>query len=288
MGDIKLAAAITLYYANSKIIDYIVSIQSYFKTIYLFDNTESKEYTDSLREYLKKQPGIKYVAKNHNMGLAYALNVCCNAAYKDGFEWIMLFDQDSIITEKLLYGMKTFIYENDEDNLAIVAPMIDDISKRHNIRVKKAIKKEVVITSGMILKLEIFKKNGYFSNALFIDAVDTEFCLRLLKNGYFILQNNQVALNHNQYDSGKVIDGYKVNKYSALRHYYLARSYFYIRKNYSYEKRFIKQFKADNYQRLKGCLLYDNHRIKKLLAVLLGSLDYRLKRFGKCRWKLLM
>lgn len=43
MSDITIAAAIILYHPDNKVAEYILSIRSYFKTIYLFDNTESEE-----------------------------------------------------------------------------------------------------------------------------------------------------------------------------------------------------------------------------------------------------
>lgn len=283
----KLAAAIILYHPDDKVADYILSISPYFGMLYLFDNTESKDCTDKMRARFKNKSGIKYAAKNDNMGLAYGLNVCCNAAYKDGFSWIMLFDQDSVITENLVEGMCDFIEEQDEERLAIAAPMIDDFKNR-SVREKKAKRKKEVITSGMVLKLEAFKKNGYFLNSLFVDAVDIEYCLRLAKNGYFILENNQVRLAHNQYDTEQVLGGYKINKYSALRHYYIARGYCYIMEHYAYEKTYLEYFKQENTRRFWGMLLYDKHRLKKLLAVMLGIIDYKRGAFGKCRWKILL
>lgn len=285
MKDITIAAAIILYHPEDRMIEYILNLRQYFGTIYLFDNTESEESVNKMRRKFRID-GIKYAAKNDNMGLAYGLNVCCNAAYKDGFSWIMLFDQDSIITEELLDNMKEFIKEYDEEKLAIVAPMIDDFKNR-SVKEKKAKRKKDVITSGMILKLEAFKANGYFLNALFVDAVDYEYCLRLKEKGFFILENKQAILRHNQYDKEKVLGGYKINKYSPLRHYYMARGYCYVLKRYGYDKIFIEKFKKINYQRFWGVLFYDNHRIKKVLAMLLGVLDFKLNRFGRCSWKIL-
>lgn len=286
MNHITLAAAITLYHPDDKVADYIISIRPYFGMIYLYDNTESKDCTDKMRARFKDQPGIKYAAKNINKGLAHGLNVCCNAAYKEGFQWIMLFDQDSVITEDLVNGMCDFIEEYDEEKLAIASPMIDDFKNR-SVKEKKAKRKKEVITSGMVLKLEAFKKNGYFLNALFVDAVDIEYCLRLAKNGYFILENNQVKLAHNQYDCEQVLGDYKVNKYSALRHYYIARGYCYIMEHYDYEKTYLEYFKQANIRRFRAMLLYDKHRPRKLLAVMLGIIDYKLGKFGRCRWRVL-
>lgn len=140
----------------------------------------------------------------------------------------------------------------------------------------------------MILKLKAFKENGLFSNQLFLDAVDIEFCLRLSMNGYYILENSSVALQHNQFDNEKVLGGYKVNKYSAIRYYYMSRGYFYLLEHYKNEKIYLEQFKNDNFRRLWGMMFYDKHKIKKILAVLLGYVDYKLNRFGKCKWKILM
>lgn len=286
MEHIKLAVAIILYHPDDKVADYIISIKPYFGVVYLFDNTESKECTDRLRKRFQNIQGIKYATQNDNKGLAYGLNVCCNSAYKEGFQWIMLFDQDSVITQDLVGGMCEFIKEYDEEKFAIAAPMIDDCRNR-SVREKKAKRKKEVITSGMVLKLEAFKKNGYFLNALFVDAVDIEYCLRLAKKGYFILENNWVKLAHNQYDTEQVLGGYKVNKYSALRHYYMARGYCYITEHYDYEKVYLEGFRRSNWERFKVMLLCDKGRPKKLLAVILGILDYKMGKFGKCRWKIL-
>lgn len=286
MEDIKLAAAIILYNPEEKITEYILKLRQYFPTIYLFDNTESEERTNRTREKVRKK-GIKYKAKNNNMGLAYGLNSCCNVAFKDGFDWIMLFDQDSVVTEDLVGNMKEFIKKYDEEKLAIVAPMIDDFNNR-KVKEQRVKRKKEVITSGMILKLKAFKENGLFSNQLFLDAVDIEFCLRLSMNGYYILENSSVALQHNQFDNEKVLGGYKVNKYSAIRYYYMSRGYFYLLEHYKNEKIYLEQFKNDNFRRLWGMMFYDKHKIKKILAVLLGYVDYKLNRFGKCKWKILM
>lgn len=285
MSDITIAAAIILYHPEDKMVEYILHLRQYFKTIYLFDNTESQEQISKTRVQFHHK-GIKYKTKNDNMGLAYGLNVCCNAAYKDGFQWIMLFDQDSVATESLVKSMQDFICQYDEEKLAIVAPMLDDNGNR-SVKEARPKRRKEVMTSGMTLKLSAFKQNGFFLNALFVDYVDYEYCLRLRKNGYFILENNQTILHHNQYDKEKVIGGYKIDKDSPLRHYYISRGYCYIVEHYAYDKIYIEQLKQKIHRRLCRMIIYDSNKIKKLLGVLLGIIDYRLGRFGKCKWEIL-
>ncbi|MDE6627131.1 MAG: glycosyltransferase [Lachnospiraceae bacterium] len=278
-----MVAAITLYHPDNKIMEHIINMIPFFEIIYLFDNTEMQ--SDEVRERFHIK-GIKYATKKTNKGLAYGLNVCCNQAYKDGYQWIMLLDQDSAVTLDLVNEMNAFIKEYDEERLAIVAPMIDD-NKIRNVRVQRAEKKKAVITSGMVLKLEAFRKNGYFETALFLDGVDFEYCLRLYKNGYYILKNHQVALCHNQYDNERVIGQYKVNKYPAIRHYYICRSYFYIKEHYPQEREFVNGLRKSNQDWLRGVMLYDNNKFKKILAMVLAGIDYKMGKLGKCRWKML-
>lgn len=285
MEDIRIAAAITLYNPEETVYEYILELRKIFPHIYLFDNTENAEVLQKSKKQLK-QEGITYFSKGENMGLAYGLNVCCTRAYKDSFPWIMLFDQDSIITQELICQMKDFINQYNDEKLAIVTPMIADFNRRC-VKDDKAKRKKTVITSGMILKLDAYVKTGKFLNALFVDAVDIEYCLRLGQKGYFILENKQTILHHNQYDKETVYDGYKVNKYSALRHYYIARGYCYIIEKYGSDKAYIEQFKLENHRRFRGMMVYDSHRVKKFLAVILGIIDYKRGRFGKCKWNII-
>lgn len=39
------------------------------------------------------------------------------------------------------------------------------------------------ITSGNLLRKEVFEKVGFFDDSLFIDLVDTDFCMRLNEKG---------------------------------------------------------------------------------------------------------
>lgn len=280
-----MVAAITLYHPDNRIIKNILNMKPFFEKIYLFDNTEWQ--SDEVRDKFCAE-GIKYASKRANKGLAYGLNVCCSQAYRDGYQWIMLLDQDSAVTLTLLNEMNVFIKKYDDEKLAVVAPVINDNGIR-NLRIRRAEKKKAVITSGLFLKLEAFKKNGCFETALFLDGVDFEFCLRLYKNGYYILMNHQVALQHNQYDSERVIGQYyKVNKYAAIRYYYIFRSYFYIKQHYPQEKEFVDGLKNSNRNWLKMMLLYDNDKLKKILAVVFAVIDYKMGKFGRCRWKILL
>jgi rhamnosyltransferase len=51
-------------------------------------------------------------------------------------------------------------------------------------------------TSGSLVKREVFQRVGYNDDTLFIDFVDTDFCLRLKKYGFKVLKAMAVVLHH--------------------------------------------------------------------------------------------
>jgi len=52
------------------------------------------------------------------------------------------------------------------------------------------------MTSGNLLNLHAVKQIGGFSEDLFIDRVDQEYCLRLRMNNFRVIQVNFVVFDH--------------------------------------------------------------------------------------------
>lgn len=282
--DKEIAAAIVLYYPNPKVLDYIVSITNQFGIIFIFDNTESEEQIKLHKQKLAHEK-IKYVAHNHNKGLSYALNACCAAAEKRGYEWIMLFDQDSEIYDAYVDDMKKFVDEYDSNTVGMLVPEISDGTKRVR-KCKKIVQKYITITSGMMLKLSAYRNAGPFARELFCDYVDLEYCLRLKECGYRILQNCEIILKHNVYDIAAKDIGYKINKYSPTRCYNKIWGYMYTIRKYSCEKEYIKYMSDLEWKQIKNIVLYDDDKMKKLKAMFKAIVDYYLKKRGKCERKL--
>ena len=58
------------------------------------------------------------------------------------------------------------------------------------------------ITSGSIVRTDVFAVVGAFDDKLFIDAVDTEFCFRCRSKGYLV--SRRQATNHDPLNVGSV------------------------------------------------------------------------------------
>jgi rhamnosyltransferase len=52
------------------------------------------------------------------------------------------------------------------------------------------------ITSGALTNLDLWKKLDGFDEQMFIDSVDFEYCYRVRKAGYKVIQTDQVQLSH--------------------------------------------------------------------------------------------
>src|SRR5690606_22933163 len=94
-----------------------------------------------------------------------------------------------------------------------------------------------IITSGTLLNLKSFVHVGKFDERLFIDGVDDEYCFRLQKSGYKVIQFENILLNHRLGKEVQVRNfgvGRKVtrNVFSAIRLYYMVRNYHLILKEY--------------------------------------------------------
>lgn len=139
------------------------------------------------------------LTKDQNVGMATALNEIFKCAQKLGEEWVLTFDQDSIISDDYLQKMRKKIDGTDEQ-LACICPKI--IDKRRIFPENKIVTYEgneqyvqMCITSGSCTSVRAWDDVGGFDDALFIDLVDNDFCKRLICSEWKILRLNNVELN---------------------------------------------------------------------------------------------
>ena len=270
----KITAVVILYYPSSDVIDNINSYVKNLKTLYVICNSEIE---NSLYNQLLGIKNIKIIHKYDNIGIAKALNLALNHATKEDEKWLMTLDQDSSFNEDdYIKFIKSFDRLKNKTNLAIFSPI------HNNKFIKNSIEeREFVMTSANIVNVKSALDIGGYDENLFIDEVDHEFCFRLQKNSYKIVQDNSIAINHNlgtkiQKKSKKII------LYNSIRLYYMTRNYFYVKKKYkSIFPTFFK--KRDRYLLifLIKQIYYGQHRIKNITMILQGIIDYRQKNYGK-------
>lgn len=288
---ISIAAGIVLYNPNIKRLALnIDSIISQVETIYLFDNgSKNRQEIDNL---LKKyhSMNVVYIDGKDNMGISYALNVLIQKADSDGYKWLLTLDQDSVSPKDMILSMCRYIYKED---VGIICPIYYDSRRKNtNYIVPEDKYREVkfCITSGALTNIDICKKIGGFDNYLFIGLVDNEYCYRLLMNGYKIIQDCSIVLDHELgnirpsklekfYLKVSHVTGFECIKklsykreVSPFRVYYATRNMIYL--NHIYKKNEVSDWSQKTI--IKNCissLLRGKNKIKIFNSIVRGIKD---------------
>lgn len=290
----KVCVAIITYNINAKIVEVLNSIIDQVDAVVIIDNGSESE-TINLLINLNEDEKVNVIFNQENCGIAKALNQGVEFAKANNCDWILTLDHDSVSEKDMVKNMLacTQDYE-DKDSIGILTPRIFEINKQDFISKKgyetyKYIKVKDCIQSGSLINLSVFDKIGYLNEALFIYHVDYDFCQRLIKAKYHIVQCNNVTLYHQEgYKIPKKLLGRKVfyNNYSSPVVYYITRNTIYMCKTYSvfYIKRVIKDFLF--------ILLFDNKRKERLFYFFKGIHDGLFNKYGKLKinednsWKL--
>jgi len=276
---VKINGVVVLYNPEETIIDNITSYLDNVEKLYIIDNSESKN-TELINEIVSISKKCIYIDNNGNQGIAHALNVGAKLAIENGADWLLTMDQDSSFTQGSLVKLIDWIENNDIHDVGIVSPL-----HLENELLFDTNKNYITMTSGNLVNLVIFNKIGNFLEKLFIDSVDTEYCLRLKKFNYTLKRISSVVLNHNLGDMKYDNFGNKKITYTNhnhLRRYYIMRNRLYIWKEYAdILPSFIDSDKKQAIKEIIKILLFENSKFKKLIYSLKGYIDYKKNKFGK-------
>jgi len=182
----------------------------------------------------------KVLGDGSNKGIAFAHQMLINQAKNDGFEYIVLSDQDSIYPSDYVSNMLQFLL--DFPDARITCPAWSNINSSSNIPVKQfcldhnkiylsnPVKGQSLahaISSGMFISLKNVGNvplSAFIDGDLFIDWVDNDFCWSLVSCGEVIRFNSDVILNHHLGDKTQNYFHIKYTVRSSLRDYYILRN----------------------------------------------------------------
>lgn len=266
----KIAAGIILYHPDiERLNENISSIYPQVDHLFLVNN-------GSQGINIEKYPNITWINNSTNKGVAFGLNQILNQCYEQGYDWVITLDQDSVCAAGMVEEMK----KNIDTNIGIICPIIED----RNYGIKENIPTSTTsfinesITSASLTNVKIWKKIGGFDEYLFIDGVDTDYCLTLIENGFKILQINNLILKHEIGHKAKIIHlfgrKYVVFNHCSSRYYYIARNYIYIsRKHSSYLQPYPFRCLLTISIRLMLILCFEKNKLQKTIKILSGIKD---------------
>ncbi|WJG21760.1 glycosyltransferase family 2 protein [Vibrio furnissii] len=207
------------------------------KDVVIVDNSNSEL---DLKSKIPIQSEIVFLSDGRNKGIATAQNIGISYAKENDRDAVWIFDQDSelggLSLEVMVNELNSF-----EGVVASIGPsIVNSFSNQVELPRKKTKNKngtfcvDQIIASGSLTPVSVFDEVGDMEDALFIDAVDFEWCWRAKSLGYEILTSTQKMIHSVGEGDESILGGLiKIKVAAPFRLYYQVRNYFsLLKRNY--------------------------------------------------------
>lgn len=239
------------------------------------------------------EAGCHLIRNEGNLGIAAALNQGAAVALEAGAEWLAMFDQDSLPPAGAVDALLQVAREHPRpERIGVIAMTHSDRGTGRSYHAPSDILEETgrwrtlrtTITSGSLARCQVLRELGGFEERLFIDCVDHEFCLRIRRHGWLVVEAPGVVMTHSMGASRvhRVLGRRTVlTHHSPWRRYYMTRNQLEIyRRNLVFDPvwslRGLATLASDTF----AMLLVEEQPAAKLRAVLRACRDFALRRFG--------
>ena len=214
-----------------------------------------------------------------NLGIATALNQLCRKAFETGCDWVVTLDQDSVMQPGTL---REFSLYTDQADVAIICPRIEDrgLGRQHTHSTSGTAYVTHAITAGNLVRLKAWQAVGGFTDELFIDGVDFDFCLKLIELGWKILRTDNVFLVQEMGHGRRIALPFhhqmSVLNHSPQRLYYITRNYLWIGRHHHQRLHWTVEVA----KRMFIVTCFEQQKWQKLRAMFTGLRHYHLGKMG--------
>jgi rhamnosyltransferase len=288
MAAPSVCAVMVTYHPNARTRENIAKVLLQMQALVVVDNgSDPDEVAPLSRE--SASLGYQLIENTENLGIAEALNQGVRWVKSKGYPWVILFDQDSIITDRFMGNMMAAWEAHPQrDRVASVHPKYVDPETGTEPLVRRARDGGPVIsiTSGQLLPTWIFDKIGWFASEYFIDCVDFEYCFRIREAGYLIADSRTAILSHAAGHANKTLGflgfRFRPTHHSATRRYYMSRNRIALyRRYFRVFPVWVLQSMYDSLRETAKCFIGEHDRAKKFRSFLFGTWDGLTGRMGK-------
>lgn len=290
----KVACIIVSYNPDKGITKCFNSLINQVDKMFIVDNGSNGDGIKILQELKNSNTNkVDLILNNDNLGIATALNIGIKKALSEDYSWVITMDQDSKANDNMIEKMfevyEGINLEERKDILSIFPNFVDERvqSIEENSEIKSYEYVDAEITSGNLLKSEIFDKVGFFDDSLFIDLVDTDFCMRLNEKNIKMIKVRDAILYHNLGESQAVKSGFlkfNTSNHSAIRRYYMTRNRFYTWEKYKDLNSFtLNRDKMLFKKEFVKIVLGEKDKVNKIKMIFRGYKDYKKGIRGKLK-----
>lgn len=258
----------------------VESIRHQVERIVIVDNG-SKSTKELFGEY-KKEPSITIIRNERNEGIAKALNQICQYALKEGADWVLTLDHDTLCPDNIIDEFNKYTFH---DKAGIICPCVyyEGLEKRIDTNGRPYQSIEACMTSGSLTRIKVWEQVEGFNEGYFVDFVDNDFCKKIRLAGYEINRVGNVTMNHQlgEYKRKKIF--FFVQKgtcHSPLRCYYMARNNILYIKQYRQSINVLKEY-LKLCKVLHECIMFSDNKSEVLSFIYRGIVDAKRNKTGQ-------
>lgn len=290
MNRRRVVAAVVTYNPGGDLAQHLRALRQQADHVVVIDNGS----TDlPAVQRAAAQADCQLIANGANLGVATALNQGAAKALELDAEWFAMFDQDSLLPPGAIDGvLACFEAHPQRDRVGMVSVSHRDRGTQADYHHRLDIIQEtpewrllrVTITSGSLVRCEVLRQVGLFEDRLFIDSVDHEFCLRMRRKGWLVMESRAQVMAHSiGASTAHRLLGVRLvcTHHSPLRRYYITRNLLEVGvRNLWFDPTWsiksLWQLAAGD----AAAVFYERDKLAKLRAVLRGAAHFALRRFG--------
>lgn len=277
LRSLRTAGVVLLYRPEVETAENVRCLAEQVEHIYIVNNSPGDPSVETVLSLLPPELPVTLLDQADNLGVAAGFNAGLRAAFAEGHDQVVIFDQDSTVTPGFVQTL-TAVRATAGIRVGIVGPALRSAATGRVYRRESgsgARRTDVVISSGSLFHRDTVARIGLHDEPLFIDYVDHDICLRAKRAGLTNLKVYDALLDHRFGDSHSAqILGRRVflANYSLRRLYYSSRNRVIVIRRYG----FGSWFWEDAWFTLKAwakLLLLEKGRGAKIRTALRGLRD---------------
>lgn len=284
-------AIVVTYNPGPSLLENLRALRAQMEHVLVVDNGSAN--IDAVRT-AAAAAGCSLKENGSNLGIAAALNCGVERAIVSGVTWLATFDQDSFLPDQAIRRLLELHARHPQSKkIGLIAPAhedrgtqkdyhlpVDIISQTHEWRILRT-----AITSGSLVHREVLLQVGGFEEHLFIDSVDHEFCLRMRKRGWLVVEHRAVVMPHSIGAATlRRLLGLTIvcTNHAPIRRYYITRNLLEVAmRSFRYDPLWSSKALLQLASGIVASVTFEQERAAKVRAILAGARDFILRRFGK-------
>ena len=275
----SVAACIVSYNPGPEVRLALCSVLPQVSKVFVIDNA-SKPESEVVLTGLCAEFGVALIANKDNIGVAGAYNQAASMAISQGYEWILLMDQDAVAPVGLVQQLMRGVDRWGGTRLpAVLCPLSIGSSPSGHQSVVPDIDVAVgaCINAGSIVKLAAWEAVGGYDEDFFVDYVDFDFCFRCRQHGWEVVQVGGAVMVHSPGSPTSHRFLWKrpmTSNQSALRRYYITRNrILFYRKYWRFDARWVLGNVCNAVKEVVLVVLFESSKREKLNAIIVGVAD---------------